>query len=46
MSKDQFMEDRERSSNHFDKGIIEYWKFQNADKKQIEHLKGNKQNWK
>jgi hypothetical protein len=46
MSKDQFMEDRERSSNHSDKRVEAYWKLQNADKKQIEHLKGNKQRWK
>ena len=46
MSKEQFMEDRERFSNYRDKGLEAYCKLQNADKKQIEHLKGNKQRWK
>lgn len=46
MSKELFMEVRQSTSNHSDNGKLKFWKQQNADKKQLEHLKGNKQHWK
>ena len=46
MIKDKFYEVRQSSLNSPEKRLIEYHKKQNADKKQLKHLKGNKQLWK
>jgi hypothetical protein len=41
-----FQEVRKTIGNHHDKAIIKYYEHQQADKEQLEHIKGNKQNWK
>lgn len=46
MSKDQFYEVRESGLTSPEKRIHEYLKQQNADRKQLEHIRGNKQTWK
>ena len=46
MSKYQFYEVRQSGLTSPEKRIHEYWKQQNADRKQLKHLKANKQHWK
>lgn len=46
MSKELFMEVRQSTSNHFDKGRELYYIQQGADKDQLKQLKGEKQRWK
>lgn len=46
MSKDLFMEVRQTTSNHLDKGRERYHIQQGADKDQLKQLKGDKQKWK
>ena len=45
-SKSIFQEVRKTIGNQHDKAIIKYYEHQQADKEQLEHIKGNKQNWK
>ena len=46
MSKDIFMEVRQSTSNHSDNENYKYFIQQNADKNQLDHIKGNKKTWK
>lgn len=46
MSKELFMEVRQSTSNHFDKGRERYYIQQGADKDQLKQLKGDKLRWK
>lgn len=46
MSKDLFMEVRQTTSNHYDKGRERYWIAQGADRDQIRQIRGDKQRWK
>lgn len=32
--------------NYYDRALIDYYQQQGADNQQIEHINGNKQNWK
>lgn len=45
-SKEQFMEVRHSTSNHYDKARERYWKSQGADYEQIEHISGDQKKWK
>lgn len=46
MSKSLFFVSRETFQSHKDKALEKYWILQNADSKQIAHIKGDKQRWK
>ena len=46
MSKDLFMEVRQNTYNHFDKGRERYYIQQGADKDQLKAIKGTKIKWK
>lgn len=46
MSKELFMDVRQSTSNHFDKGRERYYIQQGADNDQLKQLKGDKQRWK
>jgi hypothetical protein len=45
-SKTIFQEVRKTMGTNHDKSIIRYFEHQNADRQQIEHIQGTKQNWK
>lgn len=45
-SKELFMNQRQTLGNHLDKALERYYKYQNADKNQINQIQGQKQKWK
>ena len=44
--KQLFREVRESMGNHADRAIQRYYEHQKADKRQLEHIKGNQKQWK
>jgi len=45
--KEIFQDVRKTIGNHYDKAIVRYQKFQDADKEQIDHISGKGiQRWK
>lgn len=44
--KSLFRQVGQKIGNHHDRAIQRYYEHQNADKNQIEHIKGNQKRWK